>query len=104
MTNLSRTAAAVIAVAAASLTTLAAPAHAGSLDFLNHMSPAYTSCVNNVTKQIAPGQMTGAVQTSIDTACNNAHPAFPSTATSGFKPGTRFGSNGFGVGHRHGFL
>ncbi len=53
-----------------------ASAHAGEFDYLNHINPAYTNCINNVKSQIAPGQMTTKVNDAILNSCHARYPAF----------------------------
>lgn len=53
------------------------PAAAINLDFLNHMNPEYTKCINNVRAQLLPQYRNDRkIQDATVKACNNAHPAF----------------------------
>lgn len=61
---------------AAALVTVASSAHAGQFDYLSHMNPDYTNCVNNTLAQVTPS-MRNQVQTVVDNRCNQLHPAFP---------------------------
>jgi hypothetical protein len=66
--------AALVAIGAITATR---PAAASSLDFLNHMNPQYTNCIQNVHAQLQPQyKKDQKFHDAIIDACNRAHPAF----------------------------
>lgn len=59
------------------LTAMPRQASALNLDFLNHMNPQYTACINNVNSALAPQYRNDQkLHDRVIEACNRAHPAF----------------------------